>query len=190
MRWTERRATVDALRDAHATATATLHHEKGMARDADKRAASTAEALTIAQEIATTLQHTAHARIAAVVDRCLAAIFDDPYEFRIDFVRTGKRTEARLYFVRDGHPVDPMTASGGGVVDVAAFALRVAALILSRPPRRRLMILDEPFKNLSEEYHAAARDMLLMLANDFGVQFVMVTHISELRVGKIVELER
>ena len=91
-------------------------------------------------------------------------------------------------FVRNGREVDPIDASGGGVVDVAAFALRLSSLMLSRPARRRLVVLDEPFKFVSAGHRAAVRVMLEGLAADLGVQFLMVTHIEELQCGHIVEL--
>ena len=84
--------------------------------------------------------------------------------------------------------VDPMDGSGGGVVDVAAFALRVSCLMLSQPPLRRLLVLDEPFKFVSEGFRGRVRKMLETLADEMKLQIVMVTHIRELETGKIIEL--
>lgn len=147
------------------------------------------EAQSTAQGVAAEVQASAHDRIARVVSRCLAAVFDEPYEFRVTFDRKRGKTEARLGFVRDGVEMDPLTAAGGGVVDVAAFALRLAALVLARPARRRLVVLDEPFKFVSAEYRGAVRGMLEMLAEDMDVQFVIVTHIDELKTGTVIEVE-
>ena len=91
-------------------------------------------------------------------------------------------------FTKGGVEVDPMTASGGGVVDVAAFALRLSALALQRPPLRRTLILDEPFKFLSEEYRSRVVDLLDLLSSEMGVQFIMVTHLKEFEVGKVVNI--
>jgi len=74
------------------------------------------------------------------------------------------------------------------VVDVAAFALRLSALMLSRPARRRVVVLDEPFKFVSAGYRDRVRAMLENLAPDLEVQFIFVTHIDELRCGHIVEV--
>jgi DNA repair exonuclease SbcCD ATPase subunit len=138
--------------------------------------------------VAETIQEEAHDRIAGVVTRCLAAVFDDPYEFHIRFERARGRTEARLVFVREGREVNPTDASGGGVVDVAAFALRLSCLMLARPACRRVVVLDEPFKFVSADRRANVRAMLEGLAVDLGVQFIMVTHIEALECGTIIRL--
>jgi hypothetical protein len=148
------------------------------------------EAQTIAQTIAQTLQQRAHDRIASVVTRCLNAVFDDPYEFRIRFDRKRGKTEARLTFLRDGLELDdPLNEVGGGVIDVASLALRLACLLLSRPPLRRLIVLDEPFKNIRGEGNKArTREMILRLAEDLDIQFVINTDIPEYRLGTVVEV--
>ena len=72
---------------------------------------------------------------------------------------------------------------------MASFALRVACLILSQPERRRLLILDEPFKFVHPpERRPRLVAMLEMLANEFGVQVIMITGIDELRCGAVLEL--
>lgn len=149
---------------------------------------ATEEAQSILQHIATTIQEQAHSKIASVVTRCLEAVFDDPYEFQITFERKRGKTEAVLSFVRDGQQVHPLSASGGGVVDVAAFALRLACLMLSVPRKRRTLVLDEPFKFVSKEYRHRIRELLETLAEEMDVQFIMVTHIPELECGKVVEI--
>lgn len=146
------------------------------------------QARTVAQGIAAQLQQQAHRRLAGTVTKCLAAVFDDPYEFVIKFEEKRGKTEAVLQFKRDGKVVDPLTASGGGVVDVAAFALRLSCLRLSRPPLRKLLILDEPFRFVSRDHRPAVREMIRTLAEEAGCQFIFVTHDPELCAGKVVEL--
>ena len=147
------------------------------------------EAQKIAQSVAQAVQQQVHDRIAGVVSRCLEAVFDDPYEFQILFEQKRGKTEAKLVFVRDDLELDPMTASGGGVIDVAAFALRLACLILKRPKVRKLVVLDEPFRFVSVEYRSRIRGMLEGLAKDMGIQFVMVTHMEDLKIGTVLEIQ-
>lgn len=154
----------------------------------DEKVSSLSEATTIAQAVAEKLQSEAHKRIARIVTECLS-IFDEPYEFRIVFSRARGRTEARLVFERDGIEVDPMDGSGGGVVDVAAFALRLACLVLRRPQLRRLLVLDEPFKHVAAEYRPRVRAILDRLAKDLEVQVVMVTHDPQLRTGTTITIK-
>ncbi len=146
------------------------------------------EAMSVVTQIAETIQQRAHSRIASVVSTALDTVFDEPYEFNIRFERRRDRTEAHLEFVRDGEGVDPMTAAGGGVVDVASFALRLACLVLQAPSLRRVLVLDEPFRFVSANYRSRLSSLLTGLSETMNVQFVMVTHIEELEIGKVVRL--
>lgn len=144
----------------------------------------------IIQHVAQQIQQKAHAKIASVVSDCLKAVFDEPYRFKINFERKRGRTEARLTFERAGHELNPASGAGGGVIDVAAFALRLACLMLARPARRRLLVLDEPFKNVhSPIYRERVRLMLETLSEKMGVQIVMSTGIEEFQIGKVVVVE-
>ena len=182
------RKEVNRLQSEKMLADRTLAREKKKLKQTRVQARACLSAQKILQEIAQTVQRNAHNKIAAVVSRCLSSIFSDPYEFCIDFAQKRGKTEARMYFKRNGKELDPLSATGGGVVDVAAFALRVAALLLTLPAQRKLVILDEPFKFLSEQYRPAVREMLELLAEEFQIQFVIITHIQELETGKIVQL--
>ena len=149
-------------------------------------------AQTIAQIVAQTIQEKVHAKISSVVSRCLSAVFEDPYQFKILFERKRGRTEALLIFERDGHQItDPMNGSGGGCIDVAGFALRLSSLMLQRPKRRRTIVLDEPFKSPSpaKNYRDRTKQLIETLADEMGIQFVMITNIMELATGNVVDLE-
>jgi DNA repair exonuclease SbcCD ATPase subunit len=161
-----------------------MEHDAAEEASADARAA-----LLAAQEIATAIQRDAHAQVTAIVSRCLTAVFQDPYEFEIIFERKGGRTEAQLVFKRGGNTIDPMRGSGGGVVDIAAFALRIAALVLSKPQKRRLLVLDEPFRFVSVQLRPAVKQLLDELASDLGVQILMITHVAELETGTVHHID-
>jgi DNA repair exonuclease SbcCD ATPase subunit len=147
------------------------------------------EAQLAFQTIAEEIQNQAHERIAAVVSRCLQDIFGDgAYEFLVKFEKKRGKTEAKFVFSRNGAELDPLAATGGGVVDVVAFALRLAALRLSRPSPRSLLILDEPFKHLSESYRQSIGEMLRRLSEELEIQIVLVTHMPEIATGTVYEL--
>lgn len=162
--------------------------ERDALKAAENLLKDTQAAQEVLQRIAQAVQQKAHERIASVVSSCLKSVFDDPYEFHIDFERKRGRTEANLRFTRRNLDVDPMTASGGGVVDVAAFALRVACLMMHRPRLSKLLVLDEPFRFVSAQYQPQIRVMLEELADDLDLQIVMVTHNPEFEAGKVIEL--
>lgn len=151
---------------------------------------ATVEARTILQGIAQQVQERAHKNIATIVSQCLSAVFQDPYEFQIKFEQKRGKTEAVLTFLRDGHEINPIKSSGGGVVDLASFALRLSCVLLAKPRLRKVLILDEPFKMLSVEYIPRVRTMLDRLAEELGVQFIIVTHIEGLRGSSTLRLTK
>ena len=164
--------------------------EKQTLKKAKAHVSHVLQAQGIVQEIAEAVQAAVHRQIASVVSQCLESVFaEEAYEFQILFAKKRGKTEARLLFVRDGQAIDPLDAAGGGVIDVAAFALRLACLLLSQPKRRKLLVLDEPFRFVSQEYIPKVRDMLVVLAKEMEVQFVIVSHIHGLQAGKVVELD-
>lgn len=147
------------------------------------------EAQTIIQEVAQEVQSNAHSKIAAVVSKCLQAVFDDPYEFKIHFEQKRGKTEARLTLCRDGMELNhPLDAVGGGVADVVGFALRVSSLLMSRPRLQRILASDEPFRFVSKEYWGHVREMLETISKEMGIQIIQVTHNEELKTGKLFHI--
>jgi len=114
--------------------------------------------------------------ISDITSLALEAVFPDPYELKVEFVERRNKTECDLKFVRGDMEIDPLTASGVGAVDVAAFALRIASWSMARPRTRNVIILDEPFRFLSENYQDQASQMLKELSTKLGIQFIIVTH--------------
>jgi DNA repair exonuclease SbcCD ATPase subunit len=114
--------------------------------------------------------------ISDITSLALNAVFDDPYELQAEFVQRRNKTECDLYFIRDGERVDPMDASGGGTVDVAAFALRIASWSMSRPHSRPTFILDEPFKHVKGEAdNLKVLEMIQEISKRMGIQIIMVS---------------
>jgi DNA repair exonuclease SbcCD ATPase subunit len=175
----------DAARERHLAAQARLTTAKECVDHA-----RVAQALL--QAVSAEVQAVAHERIASVVSRCLDAVFGEGfYGFKIAFDRKRGRTEARMSFVRDGHEMDPADECSGGAVDVAAFALRLAVLVLHRPPLRRLLVLDEPFRHVKppEVYAPRICALLEALAAEFGMQIILIPSIDRhYQVGTVIRL--
>jgi DNA repair exonuclease SbcCD ATPase subunit len=131
-----------------------------------------------AREIVTAVSKKMHqqleARITNIVSLALSAVFPDPYEFQLRFVERRNQTEADFLLLKDGEVSNIIDSVGGGVLDVVAFALRVAALSLVKG--QRLIVLDEPFKHLSPGLQPKASEMMRQLSENLGVQFIMVSH--------------
>lgn len=182
------RKAVDTKLHQYQAAVELVKAERAALRTARDKHHDLEAAQVLAQEVATQIQELAHEKIATLVSKSLEAVFDEPYQFKINFEQRRGKTEADLTFERDGLQVDPMTASGGGVVDVAAFSLRLSSLLLSQPPLRRFLALDEPFRFVSADYRERVALLIRQLATDAGCQFLIVTHQKEYRIGTIVEL--
>lgn len=144
----------------------------------------------IIKDMVQQMQESAHQQIAAIVTDCLQTIFGPRLMFRIRFEQKRNKTEAIMEVVTiEGHAINPMRACGGGVVDVISFALRVCALVLTQPAYRRLLVLDEPFKHLSNNYSQSAAELVQKLADDLQIQFIIVTHNSNMKLGKVIHIK-
>lgn len=187
------RRQLDALEADYRAAVKSLKVAQAELMASDDELTASEEARDVIQSVAQAMQQEIHGRVSSLVSRCLEAVFDDPYEFKIVFDRKRGRTEATLVFVRRGLALtDPLREVGGGVIDVASLALRLASILLTRPPSRRLLVLDEPFQRIrGVENRKRIRDLLVSLADDFGFQIVLNIDIDaypEFALGKLVEL--
>jgi len=134
------------------------------------------QAREVIREVGLKTQQQLQIHISDITSLALEAVFQDPYELIAEFVQRRNKTECDLYFVRNGEQLDPLTASGGGAVDVAAFALRVASWSMERPKSRPTLILDEPLRFLSADHQEQASIMIKEISEKLGIQFIIVTH--------------
>ena len=156
--------------------------------EAESKNKNILEAAAIIVEVSKVVQETIHSRLTTVVTRCLQAVFDESYEFDVVFENKRGQTEASFRLKRNGRSMDMLSSCGGGVIDIAAFALRLVCLCMMRKRKRMLVVLDEPFRFLSAEYREKARDLIVVLAEELKIQFIVVTHIQELEIGSIVRI--
>lgn len=115
-------------------------------------------------------------QISEIVSLALASVFEEPYKLKLNFVEQRGKTEAVITFERNNQECNPLTASGGGAVDVACMALRLSLWSLQQKRTRNTIILDEPFKCLSKDLSEKAGQLLKMLSDKLGIQFILVTH--------------
>ena len=136
------------------------------------------EALVFVQDVAKRTQEQLVLHIQDVVNTALGTCFPNEYEFQLQFEIKRNKTEAKLVFLKHGFEIDPMEASGGGVVDVASFALRIAAWSLGKT--NNVICLDEPMKFLSRDLQPRAGEILKEISQKLGIQFIMVSHVSDI----------
>jgi DNA repair exonuclease SbcCD ATPase subunit len=121
-------------------------------------------------------------QISNLVSLALSSVFPDPYEFKLRFVMRRNKTEADLLFIKRGNEGKPIDVSGGGALDVASFALRIA--VWSIKPTNNVIIQDEPFHFLSRNLQAKCSQMIKMInqkkISGKRLQFIIVSHIPEI----------
>ena len=133
------------------------------------------------QKVAQDTQSQLKFQIEDIVNLALETCFPNEYEFQLQFNIARGKTDAELVFLsqKTGRPIDPMNASGGGVVDLTAFALRIASYALEQGVDN-VIILDEPFRFISRDLQARAGEILKSLSTKLGLQVIMVTHIGQM----------
>lgn len=138
------------------------------------------KARSIVQIVAAQTQKKIEFHISNLVSMALAAVFPEPYEFKLRYEIRRNKTEADLIFTKRGNETDDILfGGGGGVADISALALRIAAWSLKR--NRPTLILDEPTKFLhNPSYQAKASMVLKELSDSIGIQIIMVSDQDEI----------
>ena len=144
------------------------------------------EARAIMVEVTELLHVEVQSKLTRIVNQLFEAVFDYPYRLVIEFETKANRQEAILLLERDGKRVDPMTSVSGGVLDVAAFGLRLAVVLMRGGSKT--LVFDEPFRFLSRDRRELLAEVLEQLSSKHGVQIIMVTHHAEFELGKVVSL--
>lgn len=121
-------------------------------------------------------------RMENLVTKGLRAIFDsDDYSFKIE--TTIKRKQVNyLFFLKTKETGDIelplMDSRGGGVLNVISFVLRLLTIVFCSgdDSSKKFMIVDEPFKNLSDDREEGVNQFILDTSSKLGVQVLMVSH--------------
>lgn len=133
------------------------------------------------QKVAQETQEHLKFQVEDVVNLALETCFPGEYNFQILFNVSRGKTDAELVFFdqKTNRQIDPMNASGGGVVDLTCFALRIACYALEQGTDN-VIVLDEPFRFLSRDLQNRAGEILKTLSDKMHLQIILVTHIGEL----------
>lgn len=119
-------------------------------------------------------------RVEVIGTEALRAIFARPeMEFRVRMEESRGVTSAwfEVRTVCRGEEVwvDVIDGRGGGVRDIVAFVIQAMVVTLT-PGLRRLLILDEPFSQVSDGFLPAVAELLLQLKARLGMDIWIVTH--------------
>ncbi len=87
------------------------------------------------------------------------------------------RLNMKFTVEEDGNEGDPIDNHGGGAAMIASLILRLS--VMTRLRMANLLVLDEPLSGLSKIYLPAAGAFIRRLAEETGVNILMVTHTEE-----------
>jgi hypothetical protein len=138
---------------------------------------SSVQALEIIQKVSLKVQQSLKFRLEAPVNNAIATVLDEPLEFEAQFEVKRNKTSCNLNFKRDDKLVDKNTGTGGTVLDLASIALRTSLFELQRGVKSdRIMILDEPSRNVSHDKKRLFSELLKTLSTRLNMQFIVVSH--------------
>lgn len=123
-------------------------------------------------------------KIEDIVNSALKCVYTDKtIRFNIIPAITKRGVNYELYVNTDGMTTPLTDAKGGGVLDIVTLSIRIAFVRMFSNILRQTIILDEPFKNLDSERIVPACEWLKVVSKEFGIQFIIVSHIVELIEG-------
>ena len=147
---------------------------------ADLTSITAKEAVVLLQQAADGMQSLIKDSLTSLCSAALKDVFyDKDITFGVSFTPQKNTTILEMYIEEGGVRYDPLESRGHGIADLICFALRVSILCL-QPNLRKVIILDEPFKQISEEYRDRAIEFVKKVSEQTGIQIILVTHIAEL----------
>lgn len=179
-----------ALEEKARILTAQLKQKQDMLDKVTKNIDIFKRVASLLTETSISIQEKTTQRISQIVTDMYQYVFlnNDRFIIQIDKKRSTPVASFYIETEKNGKKVllDPITADGGGKVDVISLGLRLAALLLYSPAMERVLFLDEPLRFLSstttskKPYRLRAVEFLKKIAQEYGIQVVAVTHDEEL----------
>ncbi len=134
-------------------------------------------ALEIVKQVGLATQKQLEYHLAEQVSLAMEAVFDDPYSLKLNFQEKRGKTEVEILFSRRDMEFPPIGSAGGGAIDVASLALRIAYWSMRQDKKiRPLLLLDEPFSQLKgENANRRALTIVQEISKQLGLQIIMVS---------------
>jgi len=101
------------------------------------------------------------------------------YKMVLEISETKKKPSASMYILHLPTllKTNPVDSNGGGVIDIISAAMRFVIIqTYSNPMIDGPIIMDEPFKMVSENFIPVLTEFIKKTASEFGRQVIMVTH--------------
>lgn len=151
------------------------------------------KAAEIIHSVAKSTQEELEFHLSDIVTMAMKGVFETGPSLSVSFVSRRGQIEVDMGFEEDGHIGDPLNDDGGGLVDVAAVALRFSCWTLRQNRTRPVIILDEPLKWLKgSDLPAKGARIIKEISEKLGLQIIMVSHDPELIEGadKVIRVGR
>ena len=136
------------------------------------------EAHEILRKLAQTTQEQIQNYISNIVTIGINTIFETKDKFIIEFEQKRNQVEVQFWIENKENRINPFDADGGGLCDLISFLLRIAFWSIER--KGQVIILDEPFKHLSQDLHEKMSYLLKKLSTTLNLQFIIVSHSQEI----------
>lgn len=115
--------------------------------------------------------------IEKLVSEALEFIFEKPYKFKMKPEVLRGNVTYRFSLEIDGREdEDLMDSQGGGIVAVISIIMRIITILITEPPLKRVLFLDESLGMLSAEYIDNASKFIKQLGTKLGFKIILVTH--------------
>ncbi len=135
------------------------------------------KALEIVKHVGLATQKQLEYHLSEQTSLAMAAVFDDPYNLKLNFQEKRGKTEVEILFARRGLEFPPLGSAGGGTIDVASLALRIAYFSMRQDKKvRPVLLLDEPFSQLKgEDANRRALAIVQEISEKLGLQIISVS---------------
>jgi len=131
------------------------------------------------QQAAIFTQEYLEEHLSSIVTHAVKSVFfEKDIVFKAKFDKKRNSSECSFSLVENGEEYDILDDKGHGVADIVSFALRVAYILLDSVDN--VVIMDEPFRNLDVDRRPHASKMISELSRKLMMQFIIVTHLSDL----------
>ena len=134
-------------------------------------------ALEIVKQVGLSTQKQLEYHLSEQVSLAMEAVFDDPYQLKLNFQEKRGKTEVEILFTRRDMEFPPLGSAGGGTIDVACLALQIAYWSMRQDKKvRPLLLLDEPFSQLKGvEANRRALAIIQEISHKLGLQIIMIS---------------
>lgn len=130
-------------------------------------------------EIGKTTQAQVQQYIEDTVTLALQSVYGQTYKFVVKFEYNKRDQLETQFFLDKGGKLLELrkNTTGGGVVDLCAFSMRMVVWVLDdETPSPPIMIMDEPFKNVSAKFIPSVSEVVKQVSDMLEIQFIIVTH--------------